>query len=225
MEQLIQKLEVKFSGNGNSTGVFEGYGAYFNNTDSYGDVIIKGAFVDTLNEWKKQGKLPPMLSQHGGWQMSPDDMIPIGKWTHMEEDSKGLYVKGKLINLDTERGKQIYGAMNEGVLDGMSIGYRAKEFTLGSKSGEPKRTLKKIDLHELSIVTFPANGKALISSIKSSIRDFEKALVMGTLPPLTAKEAKALLAEGYKAFQRDRVGSISDELAEIILNNTKFLKG
>lgn len=170
-EAFYAPLEVKFADSG-TPGSFEGYGAVFGNVDAYGDVIQKGAFKETLRDWNKQKKLPPMLVQHGGWMMTDMDALPIGKWEAMSEDDTGLYVKGRLINLDTERGKTIHGGMKEGTLDGMSIGYRAKEFTLGTKPDEPRRTLKKIDLMEVSVVTFPANGKARVSSVKSA-RDFD----------------------------------------------------
>lgn len=167
-ENFYSPVEVKFADDGGATGTFEGYGAVFGNLDSYGDVIQKAAFKDTLKEWKKAKRLPPMLVQHGGWMMTDQDALPVGKWMEMEEDDHGLKVKGRLINLDTESGKRIYGAMREGVLDGMSIGYRAKEFAVGTKPEEPRRTLKKIDLVELSVVTFPANGAARVSQVKSA---------------------------------------------------------
>lgn len=170
-EAFYAPFEVKFS-DASTPGAFEGYGAVFGNVDAYGDVIQKGAFKDTLKDWNKSKKLPPMLVQHGGWMMTDMDALPIGMWEGMSEDDTGLYVKGRLINLDTERGKTIHGAMKEGALDGMSIGYRAKEFSLGTKPDEPRRTLKKIDLMEVSVVTFPANGKARVSSVKSA-RDFD----------------------------------------------------
>lgn len=171
-------LEVKFADDGAKAGEFEGYGAVFGNVDAYGDVIQKGAFKETLRDWKKEKRLPPMLVQHGGWMMTDMDAMPVGMWQEMSEDDTGLHVKGRLINLDTERGKTIYGAMKEGALDGMSIGYRAKEFALGTKPDEPRRTLKKVDLVELSVVTFPANGAARVSAVKSirdmSIEDFRE---------------------------------------------------
>ena len=54
--------------------------------------------------------------------------------------------------------------MKSGVLDGLSIGFRTKKFTMGTKPNEPRRTLEEIDLMEVSIVTFPANGKARVSA-------------------------------------------------------------
>lgn len=197
---FVAPLEVKFADNG-TPGSFEGYGAVFGNVDAYGDVIQKGAFKETLRDWNKQKKMPPMLVQHGGMMLSDMDALPIGMWEAMSEDDTGLYVKGRLINLDTERGKTIHGAMKEGALDGMSIGYRAKEFALGTKPDEPRRTLKKIDLMEVSVVTFPANGKARVASVKGAgmirtIREFEDFLRDAGF---SNAQAKAIASSGFKA--------------------------
>ncbi|MEQ1901873.1 MAG: HK97 family phage prohead protease [Devosia sp.] len=199
-EAFYAPLEVKFADEG-TPGAFEGYGAVFGNLDAYGDVIQKGAFKETLRDWKQTKKLPPMLVQHGGWMMTDMDALPIGKWETMSEDDTGLHVKGRLINLDTERGKTIYGGMKEGTLDGMSIGYRAKEFAIGTKPDEPRRTLKKIDLMEVSVVTFPANGKARVASVKGAgliktIREFEDFLRDAGF---SNAQAKAIASTGFKA--------------------------
>ncbi|TIO62949.1 HK97 family phage prohead protease [Mesorhizobium sp.] len=220
---FVQPIEFKFADDGAPTGTFEGYGAMFGNVDAYGDVIVKGAFKDTLRDWKKSKRLPPMLSQHGGWMLTDQDAIPIGKWEAMEEDDAGLKVRGRLINLDTERGKNIYGAMKEGVLDGMSIGYRAKEFALGIKPEEPRRTLKKIDLIELSVVTFPANGAARVSAVKSdgirTIREFEDFL--RDEGGFSHAAAKAIASGGFKASEpRDEDGA---GIAAIIRRNIETL--
>lgn len=203
---FLSPFEVKFDAHGDAIGTFSGYGAVFGNIDAYGDVIQKGAFKETLREWKKAKRLPPMLAQHGGWMMTDMDAIPIGKWESMEEDERGLRVEGRLINLDTERGKNIYGAMKEGVLDGMSIGYRAKEFALGTKPDEPRRTLKKIDLVELSVVTFPANGAARVDAVKSgdirTIREFEGFL--RDVGGFSVAQAKRIAASGFKSIDATR---------------------
>lgn len=222
--QFFAQLEVKFLDDGAQVGTFEGYGAVFGNVDSYGDVIQKGAFKDSLKEWKKSGKLPPMLVQHGGWMMTDTDGLPVGKWEAMSEDDTGLHVKGRLINLDTERGKNIHGAMKEGVLDGMSIGYRAKEFALGTKPDEPRRTLKKIDLFEVSVVTFPANGAARIASVKgaggiTTIREFEAWL--RDAGGFSHAQAKAIASRGFTAMDpRDEGGA---DIAAMLRRNIATL--
>ncbi|TIR00839.1 HK97 family phage prohead protease [Mesorhizobium sp.] len=217
-------LEVKFAADEAAAGTFSGYGAVFGNVDAYGDVIQKGAFKDTLRDWKKQKRQPPMLIQHGGWGLGDMDGLAIGKWTSMEEDDTGLAVEGKLIGLDTERGKIIHGAMKEGVLDGMSIGYRAKEFTLGTKPEEPRRLLKKIDLVELSVVQMPANGAARVAQVKSAgirtIREFEEFL--RDAGGFSHAAAKAIAACGFKASDpRDEDGA--DRMAALVRRNTEKL--
>jgi uncharacterized protein len=222
----MQRFEVKFDAGSvdEKTGAFEGYGAVFGNIDAYGDVIQKGAFRATLKDWKKAKSLPPMLSQHGGWMMTDMDALPIGKWEAMEEDDTGLRVKGRLINLDTERGKNIYGAMREGVLDGMSIGYRAKEFTYGTKPDEPRRTLKAVDLVEVSIVTFPANGRARIDAVKAeglTERDFERMLTRDA--GFSRSVAQRLMAGGFEAVKAMRdAGDGLDEVAALLRARTQL---
>lgn len=200
----MQRIEVKFAPDEvTAKGEFAGYGAVFGNIDAYGDTIAPGAFSDTLKEWRKNDKLPPMLLQHGGAGFTDSDGIPVGKWTKMREDDKGLYAEGKLINMETERGRTIYGALSEGVLDGLSIGYRAKEFSLRTKPEEPRRTLKAVDLVELSIVTFPANASARIEAVKSAaqemktIREFEDFL--RDVGGFSHAQAKAIASHGFKA--------------------------
>ena len=199
----MERIEVKFAeADVKANGEFAGYGAVFGNVDSYGDVIQNGAFAGTLADWKDAGKLPPMLLQHGGMGVTATDQLPIGKWTKMSEDGRGLYAEGKLINMDTELGKTVYGALKEGVLDGLSIGFRAKEFSLRTQPNEPRRTLKAVDLVELSVVTFPANGKARISQVKSdseisTVRDFERFL--RDVGGFSNAQAKAIAASGFKA--------------------------
>jgi len=176
--------ELKVDGSGSEPGTFSGYGAYFGNVDAYGDVIERGAFAESLEEWKARGKWPPMLLQHGGF-MNADDMVPVGKWTSMEENSRGLKVEGRLYALNTDRGQYIYEGLKSGDFDGLSIGFETVESRFGTKPGEPERTLTKIKLWEVSLVTFPANPKARVTSVKTltveQLRDLETSLRDGGL--------------------------------------------
>lgn len=173
-------VEVKLAAGESDVGTFTGYGAVFNNRDSYDDVIAPGAFADSLKEWKSRGKLPPMLLQHGAMGVTADDMLPVGEWTAMEENSRGLKMSGRLFALNTERGQYIHEGLKAGVLDGLSIGFMVKDATNGTRPGEPTRTLNAIDLWEVSIVTFPANPKARVTGVKNltpdQLRDLEAAL-------------------------------------------------
>jgi HK97 family phage prohead protease len=198
--------EIKLAGADAKAGTFSGYGAFFGNEDSYGDVIEHGAFAETLAEWKATGKFPPMLLQHGGgfFGRSAEDMVPVGKWEAMREDGKGLRVEGRLFAMNTERVQRIYEAMKEGELDGLSIGFRTREARLGTKPGEPDRTLTNVDLVEVSIVTFPANPKARVTTVKMLTAE-EWRVWEGALRDegLSHRDAKAALSVFRRMLQRD----------------------
>lgn len=223
----MDRIEVKLAPDtvDEKTGEFSGYGAIFGNVDSHGDVIEKGAFKDTLREWEAAGKLPPMLLQHGGFMGSAGDLLPVGQWTSMEENSKGLKVAGRLFAMSTERGQYLYEGLKSGVLDGLSIGYKVKKFTRGTKPGEPARRLEAIDLAELSIVTFPANGKARITAVKAAdtvktIREFEDFL--RDVGGFSHAAAKRIAAGGFKGSEpRDEDGT---DLAALVRRNLSILK-
>ncbi len=205
MDRVRFDLEVKFASD--KSGVFSGYGAVTGNMDAGGDVIEKGAFKRTLREWEEKGKFPPMLLQHGGGFLGgADDMLPVGKWTSMEENSKGLKVEGELFALGTERGQYIYEGMKAGALDGMSIGYRVRKEGVihGTKPGDPRRKITDLDLVELSIVTFPMNDKARIGAVKSigTIREFEDFL--RDAGGFSVAQAKRIAASGFKSIDATR---------------------
>lgn len=200
MDRLQCGFEVKFA-DSSVDGTFSGYGAVFSNLDSYGDVIQPGAFKDTLKTWKKTGRYPPMLLQHA-MGMTTEDSLPVGVWTSMEEDEVGLKVEGRLIALDTDRAKYIYEGLKTRALDGLSIGYVPKEFVMGTKPKEPRRSLKTVELMECSVVVFPANDKARIKGVKSAgsamtIREFEDFL--RDEGGFSHAAAKAIAASGFKS--------------------------
>ncbi len=148
------QCELKANGD---AGTFEGYGSVFNLKDHGNDIIVPGAFADSIESQKKAGRLPAMLWQHRQQE-------PIGVYTSMEEDSVGLKVKGQLA-LKTARGAEAYELMKMGAISGMSIGYRPREADNDKMTGI--RSLKKVDLVELSLVTFPMNDASRISAVKT----------------------------------------------------------
>lgn len=218
MQNLTCNLrELKFAADEGAQAMsFTGYGAVFGNVDSYGDVIEAGAFSKFLADVKAGNQpWPAMLSQHGGWQMSAEDMTPIGVWTDFAEDGHGLKVTGQLA--DTPRGLEMYKLMKMNprpAIDGMSIGYIAKEWEPRSKPEDPKRKLKRIDLIEVSMVTRPANGKARVESVKNdwTERDFERLLTRDA--GLSRSEALVVINQGFKSLIAMRDAG-SAELAEL----------
>lgn len=229
MERTFIRLrEIKFATDGSDGMEFSGYGAVFGNVDAYGDVIAPGAFADTLAAAQKSGVFPSMLSQHGAWGMTAEDLTPVGVWSSLSEDGVGLKLDGVLA--PTPRGQELGILMKmkpRPAIDGLSIGYIAKEWTPRSNPEEPRRTLKKIDLIEISPVTFPANGKARVTSVKSladNERDLEAWLQRDA--GLSRKEAQIVITKGFKALleQRDAFGGELGELAAAIKRSTAALR-
>lgn len=197
---LIKKLlplddaEFKFT---EDSGVFKGYASVFGGVDSYRDTILKGAYLDTL----KENGAPKMFYNHK-WDM------PIGKYTLVDEDSKGLWVEGELTP-GHSRANDVRASMLHKTLDGLSIGgmLRKGDYKDGNEGG---RIIHKWTvLKEISPVVFPADGNARIDldSVKyademaaiETIRDFEYFLrdagnfSKGAAQALTAR-AKALFS-------------------------------
>lgn len=197
-------------------GLFSGYASVFDNVDSYGDIVRKGAFVESIGEWEAKGKMPPIL-----WNHDPSD--PIGVYTKMQEDEKGLYVEGKLLIDDVPRAKQTHALMKAGVIDGLSIGYRVKEYLYNVD--EEVTDLIKLSLREVSIVTFPANPETRIEAVKSR-------LDAGELPTLPEFE-KFLREAGFSKSQATAIAGhglrklLSDSAPEAksIQNALNILKG
>ena len=161
-------LQIKAAGD---DGSIEGYGSVFDVVDSYEDSIAKGAFEKSIAEHKSAGTMPAMLWQHRSDQ-------PIGIWTEMSEDEKGLTLKGRLA-LDTEKGKEAHALLKMGALNGLSIGFVSKQWAYDRET--EIRTLTEIEIWECSVVTFPANSKARITGVKSTeeiatLKDAERVL-------------------------------------------------
>lgn len=160
-------LEVKFASDA-ASGEFEGYGAIFGTQDSHGDMILPGAFTQTLAKREAAGRSLPMYVQHG--PHVGGDCLPAGVWKHVEEDANGLKVAGRIAAMDTERGKLIHGLVKDGALSGLSIEYHVPRgsASYGTQAGQPKRTIKAAELHGISLVADPSHAMARISSIKSA---------------------------------------------------------
>lgn len=177
------------------SGTFKGYGSVFNVTDSYGDIVVPGAFTDSLATHKGAGRLPAMLWQHRSAE-------PIGVYTAMHEDSIGLQVEGTLA-LSTVRGSEAHALMKMGALTGLSIGFVPRVESFDKVSGI--NTLQKIDLWEVSPVTFPANDAARIQGVKTieSIQDLKSAEAHLRDSGLSRKEAVLFIARIKSLIQSE----------------------
>ncbi len=154
----LTEFEVKFEGD---AATIEGYGSTFGNQDHDGDIVMPGAFVDTLKE-----RMPAMLYQH------KSDKIP-GIWESAAEDSKGLILQGKTLN--TTLGRDVAEEMRSGALKSLSIGYGVKKDGAIYDRTNNTRILKSLSLYEVSPVTFPANEQATITNVKAALESIDTA--------------------------------------------------
>lgn len=113
--------EVRFATD--DAGTFTGYASVFGEPDSYGDTVKRGAFRKTLRERKATGG-PAMFWNH-------DSNQPIGVWTELVEDERGLKVTGKLVT-ETAKGAEALALLKAGAVNGLSIGFRARSAERGA---------------------------------------------------------------------------------------------
>lgn len=157
-------------------GTIEGYANVFGVVDSYNEIVEPGAFVGSLAEAKRKGRKIRMLWQH-------DPSAPVGVWDDLAEDAKGLWGRGRLLKDVSPKASEAYGLLKEGAIDGLSIGYREIE-TAPHEDQRGVLRLLKLDLREVSIVTFPANERSRVDTVKSllalgklpTVREFEEHL-------------------------------------------------
>lgn len=139
-------------------GTFTGYGSVFNVKDRGMDIVLPGAFAESLAEHKRRGTVPALL-----WQHNPDE--PVGLWLEFKEDGRGLWCKGKLLT-EFEKGRQAHVLMKHGALSGLSIGYDCQVWEWDESGRESVRRLKQIELWEVSVVTFPMCPEARVETVK-----------------------------------------------------------
>jgi HK97 family phage prohead protease len=138
-----------------ASGELVGYGSTFGNVDHGGDVCAAGCFTKSLSEHTAAGTMPAMLWGH-------DPAEPIGAWLEAREDTRGLFLKGKLT-LETRRGAEARALAKDGAL-ALSIGYATRDAVYENGN----RILKDVKLYEISLVSIPMNPQARVVSVKSA---------------------------------------------------------
>ena len=208
-------------------GKFTGYGSTFGGKPDFGgDIIMAGAFADTIRKDGKFGNGISMLFQHNHDR-------PNGKWMEISENKKGLKVDGQLA-LKTKDGAETYEFMKLGILNSLSIGYESLKIDSEGLSvpfedaiewddDKHIRYLKKLDLWEISPVLFPMNPRANITNVKDAIelsktvREMEHALKEAGLSNNAAKYIAGLVK--YKFDLRD----VDQNPLRTILKNLRIL--
>ncbi len=154
----LPEREVKFAPcdlkSVEADGTFTGYASLFGEVDLGQDLVMPGAFRESLRLRGARGV--KLLFQH-------DPNEPIGVWLELAEDSRGLFARGRLMP-EVTRAREVLSLMRAGALDGLSIGFRTVKGRTDPATGV--RRLDQIDLWEISVVTFPMLPEARVSAVK-----------------------------------------------------------
>lgn len=179
-------------------GTFEGYASVFGVLEtSYGTQFAPGAFSASLAASKSAGTMPKMLWQHDWTQ-------PIGVYTEMSEDKRGLLVQGQLI-LSVPQAKAAYDLLKARAIDGLSVGFVINSYEYDAT--DDVMTITEADLWEVSIVTFAANPEARVGNVRNAEnirteRDFERFL--REEGGFSNNRAKAIASRGFRAADAHR---------------------
>lgn len=141
---------------------FEGYAStWTRQPDSYGDVVVKGAFADSLKDWETSGRSMPVLWSHEIYNPAAF----VAKVVDATEDDHGLRVKGQFFEDDPDSMK-VWRLLKEGLVSEMSFAFSVEDSAVIDVDGEKVRELRKMKLHEVSVVVFGANSDTSIESVK-----------------------------------------------------------
>ncbi len=214
--QLDFACEFKLAGDEKAAGTIEGYASVFGLMDQGGDIVMPGAFKATMADWRKRKSLPPML-----WQHNPS--TPIGVWTDLAEDEKGLKVTGELI-LDVPLAASTHALLKRQAVSGLSIGYRSRKDEIDRSTGA--RRLFQVELWEISLVTIPMLREAQISQVKGfDPRELEAALRdEGGLSNRDAKAAVAILRKSLSRDAEEPEARLRDGVRDVLLSARKAVE-
>ena len=158
MDRLYKSFELKAGENG----IVEGYASTWTKTpDSYGDIVIKGAFTETLKKRKATGHPFPLCFNHDFDQI-------IGAVFEAEEDDYGLKISASFLNTPAAQEKR--ELVKEGIVWQFSFAYSvlgAEQPTEEEKKQGIWQKLTKLDLYEVSLVPVPANQTAIVTEVKN----------------------------------------------------------
>lgn len=147
-------------------GTFEAVVAVFGNVDSYGDVILKGAFLDTLKEWEDSGYPIPVM-----WSHDKDDPYShLGTVVEAKETDAGLWVKAQIDMEHNPKAAQVYRLLKGGRVKEFSFAfsYDPQDVNPVKRDGMEIRELSKLKVYEVGPTLVGANPATQLLSVKSA---------------------------------------------------------
>lgn len=198
-------------------GVFVGYASVFGNKDSYGDVVAKGAFAESLKSFGEGGAGIPCYWSH---QMMSDPMLNIGVTTSAEEDDHGLKVTVALDVENNPKAAYAHHLLKEGRVNQMSFAYDVIDG--GEAKGEGEESfyeLRELKIHEVSVVPVGANQATEILEVKSRTLTNEhtdEAAVKAVVDAAIADVLATKIGKKLSADTVDKLTTARDALNELL---------
>lgn len=175
--------------------------------DSYGDVVSKGAFLDTIKEWEESGNVLPGLYGH---RMDDPDYFVAGA-SEMTEDDHGWRIKGE-FDLESPKGPQVYRLVKGRRLNQLSFAYDVEdEAQVELEDGTKANELRKLKVYEFSFVPIGANQDTSVVAVKSAVNALEASVKRGA--ELSARNVETLEQAANSA--KETAKTITELLARV----------
>lgn len=163
LKNMAVKVKEATEDNDSSVGHIKAYASVFDNVDRHGDVLRKGAFTETIEEWHKSGNNIPLLYGHD----FSDPFANIGTVKSVVEDDYGLLIEATL-DLDNAKAKQVHRLLKEKRLTQMSYAFDVLEAAPSTVDNVEVYEITKAHLHEVSVVPIGANSATEVLAVKEA---------------------------------------------------------
>lgn len=206
----LMTMEIKSAVESEELGSYQftGYASVFGNKDSYGDVVVKGAFLESLAMYGEKGAGIPSYWSH----RMDDPEMNIGVTVEAKEDDHGLFVK---VQLDKDNPKAVYvhKLIKEGRVTQMSFAYTVKESSWVETEDDYYYELRKLDLHEVSVVPVGANQETELLAVKSMLSAAKAGEQLSAEAEDLLDRAKDLIVQALNEVVKEKTDSVevSDE--------------
>jgi HK97 family phage prohead protease len=159
--------------------------------DQHNDLVEAGAFEPIGDSIK-------MLRDHDRSQI-------IGGWKSFKQDGKQLKVEGELCLAANPKAQETYELLKRGYIDGLSVGFNIKPGGAVYEDKTLRRTIKKAELMECSIVAFPANKGARVRNVKDLLGSQTSTYDWLTDTGFNPGEIEILMRKGFDALIAERM--------------------
>lgn len=182
---------IKADDDASAEGRFTGYASVFGNKDSYGDVVVKGAFAESLKSYGENGAGIPCYWSH---QMS-DPMMNIGQTVKAVEDEHGLFVEVKL-DMDNPNAAYTHKLIKEGRVNQMSFAFDVEDYAFAeSEEHGEYLELRKMKIHEVSVVQVGANQATELLDVKDRLTRLKAGRALSTKNEDQLRQAQSLIED------------------------------